>query len=184
MPSSIPLALASLTTIAALGTVPRAVGAQDLAAAAPEGARVHHFDLVDWREPLCSGASEVAFDVPAGHWVEYPVGWIAVDHATAIQNWDCMGFEISTGGRVLPVPQGLNWDLSPVRFECPNDTVEGMALSPVIYLPPVDGERTYRVRYLFRAEVNDGWRSFAKGSDLTVQVTFRVEAPEAEGGGR
>lgn len=173
------VALAVLTATPLTGQDPEVVTSP------PRQTPIHHFEVQDWKEMVCSGATSVILEVPAGEWIEFPVGWIAADHGRAIQNWDCMGFEIRTGGRVLSVPnQGLNWDLSPVRFECADRTVEGIALSPVVYLPPVDGERTYQVRYIFRSDVNDGWSTFAGGSDLTVQVTFRALVPEEGGDGR
>lgn len=173
---------AALIALVALSAAPLAGQDPAIAAKAPDDVRVHRFHIQDWEEPACAGASEWTVEVPAGHWIEYPVGWIAVDHGTAIENWDCMRFEIRTGGELLDVgSQPLNWDLSPVQFECADRTIEGMALAPLVYLPPVDGERTYEVRYIFRADVDDGWNTYEAGSDLRIHVTFRNPA-EGDGG--
>lgn len=174
---------AAFVALIALAAAPLTGQAPDIAAEAPDDAQVFRFEADDWKEPLCAGASEWTLEVPPGQWIEYPVGWIAVDHGTAIENWDCMRFEIRTGGELLEIDnQHLNWDLTPVRYECPDQTIEGMAFSPLVYLPPVDGERTYEVRYIFRSDIDDGWTTYEEGSDLRMHVTFRNPA-EGEGGG-
>lgn len=173
---------AALIALVALPATPLAGQTPDIAAKRPD-APIFHFELDAWEEPVCAGATAWTAEVPPGQWIELPVGWIAVDHSTAIQNWDCMRFEIRTGGRLLEVqPQQLNWDLMPVRFECPGRTIEGMALAPVVYLPPVDGERTYELRYIFRADVDDGWSTYEAGSELRVNVTLRNPVEEGDGG--
>ncbi|MFW5947172.1 MAG: hypothetical protein ACOCUW_01660, partial [Gemmatimonadota bacterium] len=109
-----------IPTVLAIIGVPAVVGAQDfeMAAAPPDDAEVYEFDIATWEEPVCTEASAWSFEVPAGQWVEFPIGWIAEDHPTAVHNWDSIDFEILADGEPLEVPDGLNWGVDPIHFEC------------------------------------------------------------------
>ncbi|MGD8320973.1 MAG: hypothetical protein PVJ02_10970 [Gemmatimonadota bacterium] len=148
----------------------------DIAAAAPAGAAVHEFTPADWQGPLCAGSTEWTFDVPSDAWIAMPIGWFAVDEATARANWEHMSYRIWLGDRELDVPEGVQMGVAPVHIECPDRTIDGTGVSPVVYLPPVTAERTYRVQLLFNDDVNDGWNTFAAGSDFTSTVTLQATA--------
>ena len=161
--------------------VPLVAQNPDVAAEAPATAPVHRLTPDDWREPICAGAMEWTYDVPSEAWIEFPIGWIAVDHATAVSNWDRMRFELWLGDRQLAVPQGLNWEMQPVQFECPDRVVTGTAFCPMVYLPPLTTERPYRIRLIFEGDVNDGWATYRGGTDLNVTLTLRPKPPVEPG---
>jgi len=152
---------------------PEAAAPPDIAAAAPAGAQVHTFTADDWKEPYCAGTMDWAWDVPSGAWIAYPVGWIATDEATARANWEHMSYRIWLDDRPLDIPDGVQSQVDSVRIECPDRTTEGVEVSPVVYLPPVDAERHYRIQYVFDADVNDGWNTYEQGSDFAMNVTLR-----------
>ena len=145
----------------------------EIAAAPPAGARVHTFSADDWKEPYCAGSMDWAWDVPSDAWVAWPVGWIATDEATARANWEHMSYRIFLDDRALDIPEGVRVQVDSVRFECPSDTTAGVAVSPVVYLPPVVAERHYRIQYVFDQDVDDGWNTYEKGADNVVNVTLR-----------
>jgi hypothetical protein len=146
---------------------------QQAVAQPPESAPVHAFGVADWTEPMCAGASEWAFELPAHHWIEMPVGWIAVDEATARQNWQHMRYELEVDGEPVVVAGEPHWQTQQIQVECPGQTIRGTLVAPVVYLPPLTGERVYRFTLMFDEDVNDGWSTFEKGSSLTVTATLR-----------
>lgn len=143
--------------------------------APPEGAAVHEFRAENWKAPICTGSTEWTFEVPRGKWIQFPAAWVAVDEATARANWEHMQYEISIGGRRLENPANVEWKVEAIRFECPDRVVEGVAVSPVLYFSPVTTVRTFRVRMLFDADVNDGWSTYPKGTDAVITVTHKVK---------
>ena len=181
MRSRRPLFPAIVAVIAAIAVGPAAAIAQQPAVQAPDDAPIHRLHVEDWNDIVCQGLEDWTFEVPPGHWIELPIGWVAVDHGTAIANWDCMEFTILQDGDPIPLPDRPNWDLNPVSYECADRTIEGMALAPLIYLPPVDGSETYQIRYHFRADTDDGWSTYEAGSNIDVTLTLRN--PPAAGGG-
>ncbi|HSJ30305.1 MAG TPA: hypothetical protein VK933_02650 [Longimicrobiales bacterium] len=162
--------------IVSLGLAAATVHAQEtqVRGAPPEGAAVHEFQAENWKEPICTGTTEWTLEVPRGTWIQFPAAWIAVDEATARANWEHMQYEISIEGRRLENPANVEWMVLPVRFECPDRVIEGVAIAPVLYFPPVTGARTFRLRMLFDADVNDGWTTYPKGTDSAVTVTHRA----------
>ncbi|MCG6956010.1 MAG: hypothetical protein LJF04_08460 [Gemmatimonadetes bacterium] len=152
---------------------PEAAAPPDISAAAPAGARLYTIGPAQWEDAVCSGDSAMTVDVPAGEWVALPVGWYASDEATARANWEHMQYGISLDGRALQIPEGVQSQVDSVHYECPNRTISGVAVSPVVYLPPSDAERHYTVRYTFDDQVNDGWNTFDKGTDFSWTLTLR-----------
>jgi hypothetical protein len=165
-----------LLVLAALIAVAPAIAQEPaVTAAPPEGAVVYRFTVDHWDEPLCAGAREWTFDVPAGQWVAFPIGWYAVDEATARANWESMRFELAADGRTLDVPVSEEWAVDVLDVQCPDRTITGVAVSPVVYLPPITAERRYEVSYIFDDDVNDGWYMFARGTTTTWTVRLRPE---------
>jgi hypothetical protein len=144
----------------------------DVAAAPPEGASVYPITEVDWKDDFCAGADVWTFEVPRDHWIELPIGWTATDEATGWANWKDMGYELSLEGRVLEVPDTTEWQVMELAVQCGDRTIRAVAVSPLVYLPPVDTERNYRVRRLFETDVNTGFATFRKGSRLTEVLRF------------
>jgi len=166
-----------LVVVVGLSVAAATVHAQEVQVrgAPPEGAAVHEFRAENWKEPICTGSTEWTFKVPRGMWIQFPAGWVAKDEATARANWEHMRYEISIDGRRLENPAKVEWKVDTVRFECPNRVVEGVAISPVLYFPPVTDVRTFRLRILFDAEVNDGWSTYPKGTDAAITVTHKAK---------
>lgn len=166
-----------LAVIVCLSVAAATVNAQEtrVRGAPPEGAAVHEFQAENWKEPLCTGSTEWTFEVPRGKWIQFPAGWVAVDEATARANWKHMQYEITIDGRRLENPANVEWKVEAIRFECPDRVVEGVAVSPVLYFPPVRDVRTFRLRILFDAEVNDGWSTYPKGTDAAITVTHKAK---------
>jgi hypothetical protein len=152
---------------------PQAAPPPDIAAAAPAGAQVYTFAADLWKDPFCAGTMDWTWDVPVGQWIAFPVGWIATDEATARANWEHMQYRISLDGRALEIPDGVQTQVDSVHFECPDQTTDGVAVSRVVYFPPVDAERHYLIQYVFDQEVNDGWNTFQPGAGDSVNVTLR-----------
>jgi len=152
---------------------PQAAAPPDIAAAPPAGAQVFTITEDMWKDAYCAGSTDWTVDVPSGQWIALPIGWIATDEATARANWEHMSYRMWLDDRPLEIPEGVQPQVDSVRIECPDRTTEGMGVSPVVYLPPLDTERHYRVQYTFDADVNDGWNSFQQGSDLSTTVTLR-----------
>jgi len=152
---------------------PQAAAPPDIAAAPPAGAQVYTITEDMWKDAYCAGATDWTWDVPSGEWIAFPVGWIATDEATARANWEHMQYRISVDGRQLEIPDGVQTQVDSVHFECPNQTTDGVAVSRVVYFPPVAAERHYLIQYVFDADVNDGWNTFQQGSDLSTTVTLR-----------
>lgn len=153
--------------------LPLAAQDPEIAAAPPPEAAVFRITPDLWEEPICAGVMEWTYQVPAGEWVGFPIGWIATDHPTAISNWDRMRFELWVDDRELEVPTGLNWELHEIHYACPGGAVDGVAFAPMVYLPPLTAERHYRIRFIFQDEVNRGFSTFAKGTDLMVRLNLR-----------
>lgn len=162
-----------LTLSCAKEPAPEAAPPPDIAAAAPAGATVHQFTTADWQGPFCAGSTDWTFDVPSDAWIAMPIGWFAVDEATARANWEHMSYRIWLGDRELEIPEGVQMEVQALHFDCPDRTVDGTGVSPVVFLPPVTTARQYRVQLLFNDDVNDGWSTFAKGTDFTSTVTLQ-----------
>jgi hypothetical protein len=153
---------------------PAAAQEPEIAAAAPENARVHEITPADWIEPFCQGVTDWTFSVPRGHWIKVPVAWVAVDAATARANWEHMSFAISLGERALTPPTRIEWETIPVRIECPDGRrIIGDSHQAMLYLPPVTAERAYGFAYQFHEDVNDGWETYRKGTDFRTVVRLR-----------
>lgn len=167
-----------LAVIVGLGFAAATVHAQEtqLRGTPPEGAAVHEFQTENWKEPLCTGSTEWTFEVPRETWIQFPAGWVAVDEATARANWEHMQYEISIDGQPLENPEDVEWTVEAIRFECPDRVVEGVAVSPVLYFSPVVDVRTFRLRMLFDADVNDGWTTYPKGTDAAITVTHKARS--------
>lgn len=163
--------------IACLGCAAATVQPQEteVRGAPPEGAAVHAFQAENWTEPICTGSTEWTFDVPRGMWIQFPAAWVAADEATARANWEHMQYEVSLDGRRLENPANVEWSVQAVRFECPDRVIEGVAVAPVLYFSPVSDVRTFRLRLLFDADVNDGWTTYPKGTDAAITVTHRAK---------
>jgi hypothetical protein len=171
-----PIAFLVTTALAVFGAAaPAAAQHGQLAAAPPDGAQVHRFTLADWQDALCAGANEWTFAVPGDHWIAFPIGWYAVDEATARDNWQHMRYEIMVGDQALEAPADPAWEVEALNIACPDRTVTGVAVSPVVYVPPLTGETTYSVSYLFDETVNDGWYDFEKGSRITMVARLQPE---------
>lgn len=147
-----------------------------VAAAAPADAQVYKFTLQDFEEPACSQASEWTLSVPAGEWVQFPVIWMAKDEATARENWEHMRYQVSLDGKPLAIPDDVKERTETGKFDCPDGTMEGVSVTKMLYLPPLTGEHTYQIRYMFDDDVNDGWSTYAKGSDLSLLMKLQPKA--------
>jgi hypothetical protein len=166
----------TLLVLAALIAVAPAIAQEPaVAAAPPEGAAVYRFTVDHWDEPLCAGAREWTFHVPAGEWIAFPIGWFAVDEATARANWESMRFELAADGRSLDAPMPAEWWVDALHVQCPDRTITGVAVSPVVYLPPLTAERSFDVTYVYDDDVDDGWNTFARGTRSTWTVRLRPE---------
>jgi hypothetical protein len=165
-----------LPVLAALIAVTPAVAQEPhIAAAPPEGAEVYRFTADRWEEPLCAGAREWTFHVPAGQWVAFPIGWYAVDEATARANWESMRFELAADGETVEVPVTQDWGVDELHIQCPDRAITGVAVSPIVYLPPLTEERHFEVTYVFDDDVDDGWNTFPRGTRTTWTVRLRPE---------
>lgn len=149
----------------------------DVAAAAPGGARVQSWSMEPWEDAACAGATDVRWEVPGGAWVAVPLSWMATDEAIARDNIQHLTIHLWLGDREIRLPDGLEERVEAIRYQCPDRVLEGVAVAPVVYVPPVDVERHYRLQYVFDDEITDGWGLFAKGSELNVSLTL---APKAE----
>lgn len=149
--------------------------AQELAVAAspPADTEVHSFTPADMPEAVCAGASEWSLEVPTGAWIQFSRLWFATDEATARQNWEHMRIELWVDDQQLPLPEDTDWSAGLVHFDCPSGALDGFAMSPVFYLPPVTAQRKVRLRYLFDEDVDDGWNTFGKGTDISGTLTLK-----------
>jgi hypothetical protein len=73
----------------------------------------------------------------------------------------------------VPVPE--EWAVDVIHVQCPDRTIAGVAVSPIVYLPPLTAERRYEVSYIFDDDVDDGWNAFAGSTRTTWAVTLRPE---------
>lgn len=142
----------------------------------PATADVVELDMSDWEDEFCAGSTEMILDVAPGSWVEVPVGWIATDEATARENWESMSFTVWLDGEPMEIGGPLQWEQEEVRIECPNTTIEGSMVAPLLYVEaPATGERTLRIRYLFHDVVHDGWQEYPAGFEgVEQQLVIRT----------
>jgi hypothetical protein len=86
-----------------------------------------------------------------------------------------MRVELSADGLTLDLPAPAEWAVDALYVQCPDRTITGAAVSPIVYLPPLTAERRYDVTYVFDDDVDDGWNTFARGTRSTWTVRLRPE---------
>ncbi len=175
--ASLPALLAGLALL--VGVAPTAAQQVELAASPPENATVFRTGAADWNDVSCNGATKADITVPPGEWLELPVGWFAVDETTAQSNWESMTYAIELAGSPLKLPRGVRRVSSTVHLECPGRTLDGHSISPVVYVPPSNADRTFTVVWAITKDLNDGWSDFRKGQTLKVAVRVHSGAAKA-----
>ncbi len=173
-----------------VGAASAAAQQAGIVASPPANATVFRVGEGDWRDAICAGKLEADVRVPATDWIEIPLGWIAVDEATARANWKSMAFTIARDDRPAAPPAGLRWQTASVRLDCPTQSLAGFFLGPVFYLPPARTEQSFRFEYSFKDDVYDGWSTFKKGTKQTMVLRLHPLAakgapaqPPTEGAG-
>ncbi len=182
---SLPARLAGLAVLVA--AAPALAQKVEIATAPPANSIAYRVGEVETKEAVCSNTPRVEVQIPADAWVELPIGWIAKDEATVRANWKLMSYTLLAGDQPLKVPAGVRWHMQKVRFDCPQQVLEGMLLAPVVYLPPSASERTYYIQLVFKQDLNDGFADYKKGPAtkfaIHLQPIAAVAAPSAKPAG-
>jgi hypothetical protein len=174
--------IALLTVLAVLGSmVTLALLSTSLAQShtaqkeAPGGATV--VEAFSKQHAMCEGLTEWTVDATADDWINVGAKWVAVDEATAQDNWQHIAFVITVDGQEIADPKSYGHGPMPFSITCGNETTTGGAMGLEIYLPPLAaGDHIVTWTYIIEADLNDGWGDYPAGTEAMYTSTVRVAA--------
>jgi hypothetical protein len=126
-------------------------------------------------DAACRELMEWGVEASAGNWVDVGIEWIAVDEATAQNNWNDISYVITVDGQEIVDPKSYTHGPGPATVVCPDFTLEGGGMALNIYLPPLPvGDHQVTWQVIFDADVNDGWGDYPAVTVAEFTSTVRV----------
>lgn len=140
---------------------------------APAGANV--VEAFSKHHAMCEGLSEWTVEATPDDWINVGAKWVAVDEATAQDNWQHIGFVITVDGQEIADPKSYEHGPSPFSITCGDETASGGAMGLEIYLPPLAaGDHTVTWKYIIEADLNDGWDDYPAGTEAVYTGVVRI----------
>jgi LPXTG-motif cell wall-anchored protein len=142
---------------------------------APAGSTV--VEAFSKQHAMCEGLTEWTVDATPDDWINIGAKWVAVDEATAQDNWQQIAFVITVDGQEIADPK--SYEHGPMAFSiaCGDETTTGGAMGLEIYLPPqAAGDHVVTWTYIVEADLNDGWDDYPAGTEAMFSGTVRVAA--------
>jgi hypothetical protein len=169
------VALSSVVLLAALAVLVNIALAQgpQLAKEAPPGANV--VKAFSKPDAACKQLTDWVVAASTKDWIDAGIEWIAVDQATAQNNWKNLSYVITVDGQKVANPNAYEQGPAPAKVECPDFTVEGGSMALKIYVPPLPaGDHKVTWQVILDATINDGWGDYPKGTVSAFTSTVRV----------
>jgi hypothetical protein len=169
------LAVGIISLAAAMALLTNVALAQDLTPAkeTPAGATV--VEAFSKQNAMCEGLTEWTVEATSDDWINIGAKWVAVDEATAQDNWQHISFVITVDGQQIADPKSYEHGPMPFSITCGDETTTGGAMGLEIYLPPLAvGDHVVTWTYIIEADLNDGWDDYPAGMEAMFTGTVRV----------
>ena len=142
---------------------------------APAGSTV--VEAFSKQHAMCEGLTEWTVDATPDDWINVGAKWVAVDEATAQDNWQQIAFVITVDGQEIADPKSYEHGPMPFSITCGDETTTGGGMGLEIYLPPqAAGDHVVTWTYIIEADLNDGWDDYPAGTEAMFTGTVRVAA--------
>jgi hypothetical protein len=143
---------------------------------APEAATV--VEAFSKQHAMCEGLTEWTVEATPDDWINIGAKWVAVDEATAQDNWQHISFVITVDGQEIADPKSYEHGPMPFSITCGDETTTGVAMGLDTYLPPLAaGDHVVTWTYIIEADLNDGWDDYPAGTEAEYAGTVRVATP-------
>jgi hypothetical protein len=163
--------LAGVATFASLST--SLAQGLTLQKEAPTGATV--VEAFSKQHAMCEGLTEWTVEATSDDWINVGAKWVAVDEATAQDNWQHISFVITVDDQQIADPKSYEHGPMPFSITCGDETTTGGAMGLEIYLPPLAvGDHVVTWTYIIEADLNDGWDDYPAGMEAMFTGTVRV----------
>lgn len=140
----------------------------------PAGATVDSVPMAAWNAAICGDTSVIDVPVKSGAWIEWKIGWTAVDTTTARANWDSISYQLLYDDTLaVDLSNSLAWRTDSLNLKCPDKTYTGILSSRAVYLRPPAKEQRVTGVYNFLGSTNDGWSSFERGTSINLRAVLR-----------
>jgi hypothetical protein len=140
---------------------------------APEGTTV--VEAFSKQHAMCEGLTEWTVEATSDDWINIGAKWVAVDEATAQDNWQHISFVITVDGQEIADPKSYEHGPMPFSITCGDETTTGGAMGLEIYVPPLAvGDHVVTWTYIIEADLNDGWDDYPAGTEAMFTGTVGV----------
>ena len=146
------------------------------AAQPPDNASVA--DAFSPQSTFCEFQTEWTVEATTKDWIDVTSFWVAVDEATAQDNFKHLSVEIKLDSG--PVAEAMKYPEGPETYSvtCPDaaNSFSGSRMKWSLFLPPLSkGAHTIVWKYTIEADINDGFFDYPKGTEQVLTATLNVK---------
>ncbi len=141
--------------------------------AIPRGAKA---TKVFAREPVyCDRNFYQEHTVTGTGWLDVGFEWIAREVPTVVATWSFLRVAVTVDGRYIDSPKQQSKGPDEVVLPCKGETRFGYLMADSLYIPPLPpGDHTIVWTIGFPRDIDDGWQTYPRGSELVVTSLVHV----------